>query len=269
MADGANSSDGRSKVSEEEILRTVSRELESGDAPALSTTEIAEVLPISRQAVKRRLEKLEEQGKISESRAGQNRFWWLPDETEEDIEKGSLSLDEIVEPGDLSDDVLADLAQQQLAADNLPEEMVEEVLTHRISSDDLEKELVIEAIQEKIQPEDLPADYSASIIETKFEYDTSYWGNQIRLAKTGFMLTVITFTLAFLLLTTNMQSDFFFVSQSTIGSAVQLLGTLLGSLAVILYFSSFGLLVWGWLGQQFSSTDDPRPWREYITSLRK
>jgi hypothetical protein len=83
------------------------------------------------------------------------------------------------------------------------------------------------------------------------------------------MLTVMMFTLAFLLLTANIQSDFFFVSQSAIGSGVQLLGGFFGSIAIILYFLSFLLLIWGRLGQQFSSTDEPQPWREYLVNLWK
>lgn len=61
------------KVSDAELVSII----RSADDPVLTTAEVTEGTPISRQAVKRRLEQLFEEGHISRKKAGRNRVWWV------------------------------------------------------------------------------------------------------------------------------------------------------------------------------------------------
>lgn len=68
--------DKRYKVTEGQIIR----QIEQLGSPFFNATELAEGLPITRQAVNNRLEKLESRGIVSRKKRGEQTVgWWLED----------------------------------------------------------------------------------------------------------------------------------------------------------------------------------------------
>lgn len=98
-----NSKQGE-KISEQDILKA----FDVTDDPFLTATEIADQLPVSRQAVNYRLEKMFEKGKVDKKKTGARSVgWWstvaprLSDEAKEQADSAdrekAVSLDEIEE----------------------------------------------------------------------------------------------------------------------------------------------------------------------------
>jgi|AntDeeMetagen681_2_1112603.scaffolds.fasta_scaffold18223_1 predicted transcriptional regulator len=64
------------EATDERILKAI----RDAYAPAVGTSDIAEELDVSRQAVDRHLRNLAEEGDVNTSKIGQVRVWWLSDE---------------------------------------------------------------------------------------------------------------------------------------------------------------------------------------------
>jgi DNA-binding MarR family transcriptional regulator len=61
--------------------------------PALSTTEIAEKVDLSRQAVTKRLDKLEEYRLVESGKFGSTTAWWLTDDGRRQLSESECSND--------------------------------------------------------------------------------------------------------------------------------------------------------------------------------
>jgi predicted ArsR family transcriptional regulator len=72
-----NMSGRKPRVTDEEILDV----FQSTDDPVLSTSEVAEPLPIERRGVFNRLQHLEEKDTLKSKEIGsRNRIWWIHEE---------------------------------------------------------------------------------------------------------------------------------------------------------------------------------------------
>lgn len=63
----------RGSVSDEQVLRAIRDHY----APAVGTTDIADEVGLSRQAIDKRLRKFERNGLVETDKVGQSRIWWL------------------------------------------------------------------------------------------------------------------------------------------------------------------------------------------------
>lgn len=270
MAEGSGSNgddakDGRRRVSNDEILNALSTGKERANAPALSTSDVADLLPISRQAVKRRLENLAQEGEIGKHKAGRNHIWWISDGGPG---PGQFDLDEVVDVGDLSDDKLIGLSSEQIDPEQLPDELVDQFMDAHFTPDRIQNEMLFEALRQNVDFTELPESISSDIAQEVYGYDTSYWAMHIRAGISLLAISMLTFFVFFTgIFVTVPELSLLFISHDTIEYVIRLIAVIALLLTAMLFAGGFMASVFGLVGRAFSSTDDPRPWREYFQNL--
>lgn len=262
MPDG--SGPGRkAQVSDKEILEALNSGMARAGAPALSTSDVADFLPISRQAVKRRLEKLSEKGEVGVHKAGRNRFWWVPDEkyTGGQLDSdGQFDLNEIVEEGDLSDERLIELFQEQIDPEDLPDSFVEQILQKNLSPNDIQDEIVFEKLRNDIDYSEFPKEVASDIAQEVFDYDSSYWARWIRggVYSLAFAMLVLMFVFIFSNIGSNPPELLSTLFGAQLITAVFEALTMIAALAwVILCGAGVALILIGFLSRKLKKGDEP------------
>ncbi|MDQ2074751.1 winged helix-turn-helix domain-containing protein [Haloarcula sp. H-GB4] len=75
------------EVSDEELLRVLALAYK----PALGTTEIADCVDLSRQAIDQRMKQLEEIRLVESGKFGSTRAWWLTDDGRRQVSDSELN----------------------------------------------------------------------------------------------------------------------------------------------------------------------------------
>lgn len=81
------------KVTDEELEAAVAHLCQTREPPAVKTAQVADVdfINIEQQTVKRRLDKLEEAGRVKSIQISRGRIWWIPDESEDEYAEADES----------------------------------------------------------------------------------------------------------------------------------------------------------------------------------
>lgn len=110
------------KATDEDLLEAIERVMETLDAPAVPTGQVAAELPIERQTVKRRLDDLAEEGRVASLATGQGHIWWLPDGEGGYVDPSVLnrSIEEI-DPYDIPPSLAQEIAEERLPEFQPPE----------------------------------------------------------------------------------------------------------------------------------------------------
>lgn len=269
VGDGGDDEDSgvgrRRQVSDDEILTALETGKERINAPALSTSDVAGFVPISRQAVKGRLEDLADEGRVGMHKAGRNRFWWLADDAHS---AGEFDIDDAIETGDLSDDKLIHLFSEQIDVEELPANLVDEIIKDYLTPHRIDNETLFEALRQNVDYAELPDDITSDIAMEVYGYDTSFWANQTRTGIVSMALTTIFAIFTLILISINPPDNLLgLISGGTILDILTFLAQVGAFVVLVTLASGVIFLVFGIGGRAFSSTDDPRPWRDYIRNV--
>jgi len=115
------------RVSDNNIVASL-QSATKGEAnpPVLSTSDVAELLPIGREATRKRLNELADNGKVKTYKAGRNPVWWpAPDEEDggkilsegvdpHDYDWDHETLEELIDPSEISKDTARQIAGERL-----------------------------------------------------------------------------------------------------------------------------------------------------------
>lgn len=66
------------RVTDDELLKTIGSALKEVDAPVVTTSQIAERVPLTDRTVRKRLRQLADEGTIGVVDVGNASVWWLP-----------------------------------------------------------------------------------------------------------------------------------------------------------------------------------------------
>ena len=79
------------KVTDDELERAVAHCCRTRKPPVAKTKDVADVafIDVKPQTVKRRLDGLEEEGRVSSLKVSRGRVWWIPEERDEAVSNGS------------------------------------------------------------------------------------------------------------------------------------------------------------------------------------
>lgn len=258
----------KAQVSDEEILDSLNSGTARTGAPALPTSDVADLLPISRQAVKRRLENLAEEGEVGVHQAGRNRFWWVADE---EYSGGKVVLDEVVEAGDLTDERLINLFREQISPQQLPESFSSQIIQETLSPDDIPDGVLHDKLRNEVKYSDLPEDIASDIAYESFGFNSSYWARRVREGVLALASAMILFIAAFILL--DISSDPPTLLTATLGR--ELVIALIEGLTILIALAWIGalsagalLILVGALSRMFMDGEKP-PWEGYYTSVQK
>ena len=81
-------SGGRRKtISDKKFLRAISNLYDEESDPVITSSELAEEVPLGRQGVYQRLEELEARDLVSSKKVGTGRAWWLTQKGRSNIEE--------------------------------------------------------------------------------------------------------------------------------------------------------------------------------------
>lgn len=256
----------KAQVSDEEILDALSSGMSRLGTPALSTSDVADFVPISRQAVKRRLENLAEEKEVGVHQAGRNRFWWV---ATEDHRGGELALDSIVEVGDLTDDRLIELFEEQVDPQNIPESFSTRIIQEHLSPDNLENSIVFEKLRKEFDYSDLPEDIASRIAYDVFEYNSKYWAQRVREGVYTLAFGWLVIALAFIFLTVSENPPTFFITTLGQGLVVTILNGLTAFTAVVWMATLVAggyLILLGASSRLFWNGEKP-PWSGILSKL--
>ena len=110
------------KATDEDLLEALERVIETLDAPAVPTGQVAAELPIERQTVKRRLDDLAEDGNVASLATGQGRIWWLPEGEGGYVDPAALEHSvEQIDPYDVPRPLAREIAEKRLPEFQPPE----------------------------------------------------------------------------------------------------------------------------------------------------
>lgn len=124
----AEADEGRTgpRIGDDQVIaRIQSATKGQSSPPVLSTSDVAELLPIGGEATRRRLNKLEKENRLQKYKAGRNPVWWPAEEEEvgkvrgtdlslEDIDLSEDDYREIIDPAKIPKDVARQSALQNL-----------------------------------------------------------------------------------------------------------------------------------------------------------
>lgn len=125
--DNENGGGPAQRVDDDELVARLKKATQQTEyPPVLSTSDVAELLPIGREAVRRRLNSLSDDDEydtppIRKYKAGRNPVWWVPDEREGGevdtgfLQDGTLDLSapnlrDRIDPSDIPEDIAAQAA---------------------------------------------------------------------------------------------------------------------------------------------------------------
>lgn len=254
-AETGDESDGRRRVTDEQILDALSEGMDRMNVPALSTADVADLLPVSRQAVKRRLDDLAAENRVGKNQAGRNRVWWI---LGEEPAGEQFDLDLVVDEGDLSDEKLLELFRNQMDISDLPADIASEFWERRAEPANVPDELIFAALEKHVDYAGLPDSVTSRIAREVHAFDPGFWAKCVRFGTAALAGTTLFGVVGSVLLAVDpSRVPAPAEIQMMVGVTSTGLSTVFLVLAAVLFLIGIGTMGAGIWGQNFTTADAP------------
>jgi len=266
------------------------------DANKLPATpsEITEALDkdTTPKTVNKRLNELHENGEVSKHESGPGFVWDLsPEELNADADltnriAGVLQSAELEDiPTDqarwiaeslpvekFSEEKKMDLVEAvdpELLSDDKILEILEPTDPHLIPENKIKQ--IIDSVD--LDVEDFPDGIAEAIVSERYGYEQSYWADLYRSGVRHFARAGMTTVIGFITILASLQIgpyDFpgiYGFSIPTIVINSEVIGAFLFLFGLLFFVFGLSTAIIGFLGQEYSSVEDPRPWGDYIKGI--